>query len=60
MNADERAQLLEDIKRSSTMRERIYEQARLDREFDIAAAWKSLEELDDSINERVGESRLTE
>jgi|KBSMisStandDraft_5_1062788.scaffolds.fasta_scaffold1412563_1 hypothetical protein len=60
MNVDERAQLLEDIKRSSTMRERIYEQARLDPEFDIAAAWKTLDELDTSINDRVGESSLTE
>jgi hypothetical protein len=60
MNADERAQLLEDIKRSSTMRERIYEQARLDPEFDIGAAWRTLEELDESIDDRVGASRLTE
>ena len=59
MNADERAQLLEDIKRSSTMRERIYEQGRLDPEFDIAAAWRTLEELDRSIDERIGDSQLT-
>jgi len=58
MNADERAQLLEDIKRSSTMRERIYEQARLDPDFDIAAAWETLDELDQSINRRVVNSRL--
>jgi hypothetical protein len=60
MNADERAQLLEDIKRSSTIRERIYEQARLDPQFDIAAAWTTLDELDESIHERVISSRVDE
>jgi hypothetical protein len=60
MNADERAQLLEDIKRSSTIRERIYEQARLDPEFDIAAAWRTLDELDESIHERVNISQVDE
>jgi hypothetical protein len=60
MNADERAQLLEDIKRSSTMRERIYEQARLDPQFDIASAWRTLDELDKSIHERVIISRIDE
>jgi hypothetical protein len=57
MTSDERAQLVEDIKRSSTIRQRIVEQALLDQEFDIAAAWEDLEELDKSINERVIKAR---
>ena len=60
MTSDERAQLVEDIKRSSTIRERIVEQARLDQKFDIAAAWEELEDLDNSINSRVVESRVRE
>jgi hypothetical protein len=58
MNSEERAQLVEDIQRSATMRERIVEQARLNKEFDIAAAWEELEELDGSINRRVISARL--
>jgi hypothetical protein len=57
MNSEERAQLVEDIQRSATMRERIVEQARLSKEFDIAAAWEELEELDRSINRRVVKAR---
>ena len=37
MTSDERAQLIEDIGRSAKMREGIVEQARLSKEFDIAA-----------------------
>ena len=57
MTSDERGQLLEDIKRAGSMRERIYEQARLNDQFDIAAAWETLEELDNSINARVMKAR---
>ena len=53
MTADERAQWIEDINRSANIREGIVEQARLSKEFDIAAAWEELEELDASINKRV-------
>ena len=60
MNSEERAQLVEDIQRSATMRERIVEQARLSKEFDIAAAWEELEELDGSINHRVIKARVRE
>jgi hypothetical protein len=58
MTADERAQLIEDIRRSASMRQHIVEQASVDRDFDIAAAWETLDELDQSINTRVIESRL--
>jgi hypothetical protein len=58
MTSDERAQLIEDIRRSNSMRERILEQASADDQFDIAAAWETLEELDKSINARVPKSRL--
>jgi hypothetical protein len=57
MTSDERAQLIEDIDRSASIREGIVEQARLSKEFDIAAAWEELEELDESINERVVKAR---
>lgn len=57
MTSDERAQLIEDIRRSATMREHIVEQASLDKEFDIAAAWETLDELDQSINTRLIEAR---
>jgi hypothetical protein len=57
MTPDERAQLIEDIDRSANIREGIVGQARLSKEFDIAAAWKELEELDKSINERVVNAR---
>jgi hypothetical protein len=58
MTSDERAQLIEDIRRSTSMREHIIEQASADKEFDIAAAWETLDELDESINQRVTKARL--
>ena len=58
MTSDERAQLIEDIQRAAKVRERIVEQARLDKAFDIAAAWEEREALDQSINQRVIKSRL--
>jgi hypothetical protein len=57
MTTDERAQLIEDIDRSANIREGIVEQARLSKEFDIAAAWEELEELDRSINNRIVNAR---
>jgi hypothetical protein len=53
MTSDERAQLIEDIKRSSRIRNAIVERAERDRKFDIAAAWAELDDLDASINQRV-------
>jgi hypothetical protein len=60
MTADERAQLVEDIQRSAKIREGIVEQARLDQQFDLIAAWEELDGLDESINARVVKSRLSE
>ena len=60
MTPDERAQLVEDIKRSSNMRRGIAERAELGKDFDIAAAWEDVEELDKSIAKRVAQSSLTE
>jgi hypothetical protein len=59
MNVEERAQLIEDIDRSATIRRRIVEQARLSEEFDIAAAWQELDEIDVSINDRMTALRGT-
>lgn len=59
MDSDERAQLVEDIKRSATIRDRIVEQASIDKDFDIAAAWETLDELDQSIAQRVEKARVT-
>ena len=53
MTSDERAQLVEDIKRSSRIRDAIVERAERDHQFDIAAAWEELDELDAAINRRV-------
>ena len=57
MTSEDRAQLIEDIRRSTSMREHIVEQASADQQFDIAAAWETLDELDRSINARVTKSR---
>jgi hypothetical protein len=58
VTSEERAQLIEDIRRSASMREHIIEQASADKEFDIAAAWETLDELEQSIDLRVKRSRL--
>lgn len=58
MTSEERAQLIEDIRRSASVREHIIEQASVDKEFDIAAAWETLDQLDQSINQRVVKARL--
>jgi hypothetical protein len=59
MTSEERAQLVEDIERSANTRRGIAEQARLGRDFDIAAAWEEVEQLDASINARVDNERLS-
>ena len=40
MTPDERAQLVEDIKRSDNLRRGIIERAELSKDFDLLAAWK--------------------
>lgn len=60
MTSDERAQLVEDIKTSSNKRREIAERAGLSEDFDIAAAWEALDELDRSIDERVANARVDE
>jgi len=57
MTPDERAQLIEDIRRSTVSREQIVERASTDKEFDIAAAWETVEELDKSIYKRILKAR---
>jgi len=57
MTSDERAQLVEDIKRSNKMREDIVERAALSEAFDIVAAWEVLEDIDESINTRIASAR---
>ena len=53
MTVDERAQLVEDIKRSNSLRSGVVERAELDQKFDILAAWEEVEKLDNSINKRI-------
>lgn len=60
MTIDERAQLVEDIRMSSTKRREIAERAALSGDFDLEAAWATLEELDASIDERVAKARVKE
>jgi hypothetical protein len=57
MTSDERAQLIEDIQRSAKFRESVVDQARMDKQFDIAAAWEELDQLDKSINDRIVKER---
>ena len=58
MTSDERAQLVEDIKKSHKMREDILERATQDEKFDIAAAWETRDELDASIDSRIARARI--
>ena len=53
MTRDERAQLIEDIERANSKRRDIIDMARQSEEFDLAAAWETLEELERSINTRL-------
>ena len=59
MTVDERAQLVEDIRVAGTRRREIAERAQLDKDFDIAAAWEDLVDLDASIEKRVAQSTVT-
>jgi hypothetical protein len=58
MTSDERAQLVEDIKRSDNLRRGIVERAELSEDFDIPAAWEEVEKLDESITKRIGAARM--
>jgi hypothetical protein len=60
MTIDERAQLVEDIRVAGTKRRDIAERAQLDKDFDIAAAWEELTDLDASIENRIGDSDATD
>ena len=57
MTSDERAQLVEDIKRSDNLRRGIVERAELSKDFDILAAWEEVEKLDESITARIVAAR---
>lgn len=59
MTIDERAQLVEDIRVAGTKRRDIAERAQAVKDFDIAAAWEELTDLDASIQKRVGDSNVT-
>jgi hypothetical protein len=58
MTSDERAQLVEDIKRSDNLRRGIVERAELSEDFDILAAWEEVEKLDESITKRIDAARM--
>lgn len=60
MTSDERAQLVEDIKRSDNLRRGIVERAELSEDFDILAAWEEVEKLDESIGQRIVAARMNE
>ena len=57
MTADERAQLVEDIKKSDNLRRGIVERAELSKDFDIFAAWEEVQKLDESITKRIVAAR---
>ena len=58
MTSDERAQLVEDIKRSDNLRRGIVERAELSEDFDILAAWEEVEKLNESIGQRIVAARM--
>jgi hypothetical protein len=58
MTSDERAQLVEDIKKSDNLRRGIVERAELSKDFDILAAWEEVEKLDESISKRIDAARM--
>jgi hypothetical protein len=57
MTADERAQLVEDIKKSDNLRRGLVERAELSKDFDILAAWEEVQKLDESITKRIVAAR---
>ena len=57
MTQDERAQLIEDIKTNDNKRRVIVERAETDLDFDLVAAWESLDELETSIAQRIKSAR---
>jgi hypothetical protein len=57
MTSDDRAQLVEDVRKSNNLRQAIVERAELDEEFDILAAWEEVEKLDNSISQRIIDAR---
>jgi hypothetical protein len=60
MTSDERAQLVEDIKKSDNLRRGIVERAELSEDFDILAAWEEVEKLDESITKRIVAARMNQ
>ena len=60
MTSDERAQLIEDIKKSDNLRRGIVERAELSEDFDILAAWEEVEKLDESIGKRIVVGRMNQ
>jgi hypothetical protein len=60
MTSDERAQLIEDIKKSDNLRRGIVERAELSEDFDILAAWEEVEKLDESIGKSIVAGRMNQ
>ncbi len=59
MTPDERAQLIEDIKKCDNYRRGLIERAEGSKDFDILAAWEEIEDLEKSIYERIVKARST-
>ena len=57
MTSDERAQLIEDIKRSDLLRRGIVDRAERSQDFDIVAAWEEVEKIDNLIRKRMSLAR---
>ncbi len=57
MTPDERAQLIEDIKKCDNYRRGLIERAEGSKDFDILAAWEEIEDLEKSIYERIVKAR---
>jgi hypothetical protein len=57
MKPEDRDQLVEDIRKNNAKREQIVERAAADKEFDVAAAWETVEDLERSIYTRILRAR---
>jgi hypothetical protein len=58
MTQDERLELIEDIKKANHKREEIIRMAEAAQEFDIVAAWETLDELENSIANQIRKARM--
>ena len=60
MTSDERAQLIEDIKKCDNYRRGLIERAEGSKDFDIPSAWEEIEDIEKSIYDRIVKVRSSQ